>query len=337
MAYPKSDPEFVWTAGKVYAVNDVVRASTNNTLAFKCIRAVEDQRSGANEPAFPTRITKQVVDNNLTWEAFEPLSLEFFKLAPSAVIDLFEIELTQELNGTNAVLRFHAGKNSLVQDIVYGGFAYEASPIEVQGFEFSANGTLPRPTLRVSNVTGNISSIIYQYEPIAARVSRIRTFAKFLDTVNFQNNALFIPEPSPDFVGDIPIISTQAGVELTDDGTNPTADPDAKTVETWYIDRIASENKNFVEFELTPKIDLTNLALPRRTIEEFCPWRYRGDECGYIGHRCFTVDDELITEGSRTQRKLLDVCGKRISSCQARFGTEDELPFGGFYGARLQA
>ena len=119
---------------------------------------------------------------------------------------------------------------------------------------------------------------------------------------------------------------------------NDTADPDAKIVETWYIDRISSENPQFVEFELSPKLDLTNLALPRRTIEEFCPWTYRaGRECPYVGDKCFTIDDQQITGGTLEERKDADVCGKRLSSCQARFPDREKLPFGGFYGARLQA
>jgi len=30
-----------------------------------------------------------------------------------------------------------------------------------------------------------------------------------------------------------------------------------------------------------------------------------------------------------------DVCGKRVSSCEVRFGTNAELPFGGFPAAAL--
>ena len=121
---------------------------------------------------------------------------------------------------------------------------------------------------------------------------------------------------------------------------NDTADPQAKIVETWYIDRIASENQQFVEFELAPKLDLTNVALPRRTVEEFCPWKYRKTECGYSGDSCFTVDDIPIPESDKVVVNGVvtnDICGKRVSSCQARFGQNAELPFGGFYGARLQA
>ena len=123
---------------------------------------------------------------------------------------------------------------------------------------------------------------------------------------------------------------TQSGDNLVYATFNDTADPDAKMIETWYIDRVASETQQLVEFELSPKLDLTNLALPRRTIEEFCPWVYKGVECGYKGDAAFTVTDQPGTAAT-------DVCGKRLSSCRARFPGVDNLPFGGFVGARLQA
>ena len=45
-------------------------------------------------------------------------------------------------------------------------------------------------------------------------------------------------------------------------------------------------------------------------------------------------DDQKIIENGEV---VNDICGKRLSSCQKRFGTENDLPYGGFYGARLQA
>ena len=338
MAYPYS--LHAWSANRAYQVGDVVRANPlkGNTLAFKCIQAgttdTEDvyENFSNKEPAFPFKITQTLEDGTVVWEAFEPLAEELLRLAPTAIIDLFEIELTVSVNGVNDTLRYHAGKNGLTEDIKFGGQTYPAVPVEVDGFEFSAKGTLPRPTLRVANVNNAITSLILLYNPLAAEVRRIRTFAKFIDTANFnQDVALTRESDVEDF------LITQGGDTLIEQTFNDTADPDAKIVETWYIDRVSSENQNFVEFELAPRLDLTNLALPRRTIEEFCPWTYRGGrECPYVGDDCFTIDDQPIETGTQAQKEAADICGKRLSSCQARFGS-DNLPFGGFYGARLQA
>lgn len=331
MAYPYA--LHAWEAEKSYLYGEVVRANpaTGNTLAFKCIVAGTTDTAAFyadfenQEPAFPFKITQTLVDGTCTWEAFEPLAEELLKLAPTAVIDLFEVELTEAVNGVNDTLRYHAGKNGLTEDVKFNSKTYSAVPVEVDGFEFSATGTLPRPTLRVANVNNAITTLMSTYDLLAAKVKRIRTFAKFIDTENFGAGSFFALE---DEVPDV--LAAQSSDVLALQSFNDTADPDAKIVETWYVDRIASENQQFVEFELSPKLDLTNLALPRRTIEEFCPWKYKGEECGYKGDAAFTVTDQVGTAAT-------DICGKRLSSCRLRFPGVDNLPFGGFVGARLQA
>lgn len=325
MSYPISD--YAWEANKSYLVNDVVRASAAQglTLAFKCIVAGTSDES---EPVFPRQITHTVVDNEVTWEAFEPLSDQLQKLAPTAVIDLFEVHLTSAVNGSDSVLYYHAGTNNLVENVVFNGKTYPAAPVEVDGFAFSAKGTLPRPTLKVANVNNGISALLLTVNPLKAEVRRIRTFKKFLDPVNFGPQLILTEDD------DLLVTQQNANFIIGVSG-NDTADPNAKSVETWYIDRVASENLQFVEFELTAKLDLINLQLPRRVVNEFCPWKYRGTECGYNGSNFFDVHDDPTFEAN-------DVCGKRLSSCRARFpdgkgdGAE-AIPFGGFVGARLQA
>ena len=337
MAFPHS--LHAWEANRFYAIGDVVRATREerHTLAFKCVVA---GTSGSTEPVFPRQITSTVIDNEssgLKWEAFEPLAEQLQALAPTAIIDLFEIELTQDVNGVTDTLRYHAGVNGLLSNIVFDGKTYPAAPVEVDGFEFTAKGTLPRPTLRVANANGAISSLLALYNPLRARVRRIRTFAKFLDVVNFNQAQGSQTEADDNLI-------TQDSNTLVYETFNDTADPDAKMVETWYIDRVSSENLQFVEFELNAKLDLTNLQLPRRTVTEFCQWEYKKRECPYKRDACFDINDQEITDPSLTQaeKQALDVCGKRLSSCKIRFpdgvsDRNDALPFGGFPGARLQA
>lgn len=223
---------------------------------------------------------------------------QLYKLEPSAIIELFELQLTEAVNGVNSTLYYHAGTNELTADIVFNKITYAATPIEVDGFELTTKGTLPRPSMRVANANSAISALLVLYKPLQAKVTRIRTCKKFLDAVNFA-------------------------------GGNPTADPTAKFEdEIWYIDRVANENPQLVEFELTSKLDLTNLALPRRQVLEHCPWKYRGVECGYTGKRYFDLNDASTNAAN-------DQCAKRYNSCALRF-PKGNLPFGGFPGARLQ-
>lgn len=227
------------------------------------------------------------------------ITAEIQKLAPSAVIELYVLDLS--IFGQGPV-RFHAGTNALLQRVVWQGHAYEAFPIQVEGFEFNGGGQVARPRLRVANVTGSITALVLSYQDlVGARITRKRTLAKYLDAVNFEGSV------------------------------NPTADPLAEFADDVYsVDRKSRETREVVEFELAASFDLEGVNLPRRQIvQNVCPWSYRGAECGYTGSAYFNASDELVS--SRAQ----DTCGKRLASCQRRFGTNAELPFGGFPAAGL--
>lgn len=112
---------------------------------------------------------------------------------------------------------------------------------------------------------------------------------------------------------------------------NPYADPTAEFPrDIFYVDRKSNETNEFVEFELAASLDLAGVALPRRQIiQNYCPWEYRGPECGYTGTNYFDTNDSPVATLSQ------DVCGKRLSSCRCRFGQYGELPYGGFPAAGL--
>ena len=227
------------------------------------------------------------------------ITSEIQKLAPSAVIELFVLDLSLFNEG---VVRFHAGTNELRRQVVWQGNTYEPFPIQAEGFEFNGNGQVPRPKLKVANVTGSITALILSYQDlVGAKVTRKRTLLKYLDAVNFAS------------------------------GANPTADPSAEFADdVYFIDRKSRETRDVVEFELAAAFDLEGVSLPRRQIvQNVCPWQYRGAECGYTGTAYFNANDEAVS--SRAQ----DACGKRLVSCQKRFGANAELPFGGFPAAGL--
>lgn len=229
----------------------------------------------------------------------EAITSEIQKLTPSAIIELFELD-TSSFGGDT--FYFHAGTNGIRTRVVWQGQEYQPFPVQVSGFEYNGNGQLPRPKLVVANVTGVISALVLLYQDLlGAKLTRKRTFAKYLDAVNF------------------------------DGGVNPTEDDTASFQdEVFFIDRKSSENKATVEFELAAAFDVTGVKLPRRQIvQNICPWKYRGAECSYTGTVYFNAND--VSVGSAA----LDVCGKRLDSCKARFGEAAELPFGGFPAAGL--
>lgn len=229
----------------------------------------------------------------------QAITTEIQKLAPSSVIELFVLDLSLFNEG---VVRFHAGTNELRRQVVWKGNAYEPFPIQADGFEFNGNGQVPRPKLKVANVTGSITALILSYQDlVGAKITRKRTLVKYLDGVNFAS------------------------------GTNPTADPSAEFADdVYYIDRKSRETRDVVEFELAASFDLEGVSLPRRQIvQNVCPWGYRSSECGYTGTAYFNANDVSVSLKSQ------DACGKRLSSCQKRFGSNAELPFGGFPAAGL--
>jgi len=226
---------------------------------------------------------------------------ELHSLEPSAIIELFQLHFTAAVNGVDQVYYFHAGTNEVSANIVFDSITYQAVPIEVDGFQVTTKGTLPRPSMKIANTDGFVTGLLNSYNPLQAEVKRIRTCKKFLDAVNFSS------------------------------GTNATADPTAMFnggAESWYIDRVATENLQLVEFELVGKLDLTNLRLPARQVVEHCPWIYKGTECAYAGKSYFDLNN-VATDSAGDQ------CSKNLEACQLRH-PEELIPFGGFPSARLQ-
>lgn len=209
-----------------------------------------------------------------------------------SLIELFKLDLTA-LGGTLAY--FHAGTNALQQVLVWQGNSYNPWPIQVEGFEYNGRGQLPTPTMRIANIGGAITALALAYEDmIGGKVTRQRTFAKYLDAVNFPG------------------------------GVNPDADPSAEfDDDIFYVERKVSETKVFVEYELSSAMDVEGVMLPLRpVIANLCQWQYRSAECGYVGGAVADINDVATTN------PLLDNCSRRLTGCKYRFGLFGQLPIG---------
>lgn len=299
---------------------------------------------------------------------------ELQKAAPSAVIELFTLELFTGKHGSADVLRFHSGVGlNLNNSIIWAGNTYQRFPIEAEGFEWNGGGQLPRPTLRASNVLGNITAIIQgttRKSLDGARLTRIRTLARYLDGANFPG------------------------------GTNPLGTPDSTAqwpLEVYWLDRKANENREMVEYECAAAFDLAGVRAPKRLCMSWCQWAYQGAECGYTPTASFTdgtytrsgttvtvtktghglvasdyiyldVTSGALLDGHYKVRSTTantftvtsatsgstsgnvrgtqfytdtniptwtageDQCNKRVDACKLRFGGTERLPFGGFPG-----
>jgi len=173
-----------------------------------------------------------------------PVFSEVQKINPSAIIELFVLQLDTALHGANTIYRFHAGSNLDANgEIIFAGNSYLRFPIEATGFAYQ-RGQLPRPKVTISNATGLISSILDAVNDVTAgndltgaTFTRIRTMARFLDAVNFPGNTnpLGTPDPTAEFKRQI-----------------------------FIVDRKSAENREVVEFELAASTDMAGVRAPKR-------------------------------------------------------------------------
>ena len=185
---------------------------------------------------------------------------ELNKINPSSIIELFELELTDGLhipagnpNNLDTVFRFHAGANlNNFGPIRFNGNDYQRVAVQIEGFEDTGKGTIPRPTLTFSNLGGitkdgtvmtmsDFLAIVNLTTPgndlLDAKVTRLMPLASALDNDNF--------------VGDNPF------------GTPST---DRLQDRIYYIDRKAIENRQVVQFELVSVLDMQNKRIPARIV-----------------------------------------------------------------------
>lgn len=235
------------------------------------------------------------------------IRIESQKPVTSHLIELFELDLTSL---GDSIYYFIAGQIE-GGDVMWQGNEYVKFDVEADGFELDGRGSAPTPKLRFSLTNPVLTAYINAFDDlIGAKITRTKTYKKFLDTEPTANSAAHYPK------------------------------------DIYRIDRKASENRLAVEFELSSIMDQRGTQLPARTITSFyCPWRYRlhnggtsGDplvdfnypnsdnKCPYIGSNYFDVDNVATTAAN-------DKCSKSEDGCKARFGTDGILPFGGFPGA----
>jgi lambda family phage minor tail protein L len=203
---------------------------------------------------------------------------------------LYFYELDAELIG-GGFAYFHANSD---QQMTWQGKVYSPWPIQAEGFAITSQQQ-PVPTLTVGNIDGSITRLCADYEDlVGTKLIRRCTFFKYLDG-------------------------------------QPEADPTQEfTPEVWYIERKSSENRDAVQFELSSPLNFNGVQVPRRVIiANNCPWRYRGEGCGYVGPPVATIEDVPTTNPA------LDSCSKSKAACKLRQWPDGVLNYGGFPAAGL--
>jgi lambda family phage minor tail protein L len=230
----------------------------------------------------------------MTWEFDQVRQL----LSPGQLVKLYTLDASA-LGGP--VLYWVPGPLNGAP-VSLGGISYTPYPVDASGFEWSGQGSPPRPKLRASNINGYMTSLIIAYGDLrGAQVIRTRTLADFLDG-------------------------------------QPDADPTAGwSTDVWYIDQKTHADNTYVEWQLAMVSDQQGIILPRRQcIQNNCTYTYRvwqGDAFNYSAAQCpYTGSALYTTEGLGTEDPTQDVCGRKLTDCRLRFGQGATLPFGGFPG-----
>lgn len=224
------------------------------------------------------------MDKNTANQAIKQLYGEASNLEASSLIQLFIIDVGQigfdrgtisvtDVNSKiNTEFRFHNNIKLTNSSIYWQGKEFIAAPIQADGFETNIKGTLPTPKLSMTVSDEGISSLSQLKERLralgdlsGAKVTRIRTFAKFLDAENFYSQtppAGFSPNPNSEFPRDV-----------------------------FYIDRKSKEDKYTIEYELGSILDVGDVRLPARlVVGNSCVFKYRGNGC------CYENNDRRISD-----------------------------------------
>ena len=188
-------------------------------------------------------------------EGLDKIAKSLLDLEPTAILDLFLV-FPDPVKKPGTSYAIHNGSN-FKKGITWQGRDYMPMGMEIEGFEINADGRVNRPKIKISNKDYFITNLLRKNEDFKnARVTRIRTFVKFLDDKNF-------------------------------DGGNPFGDPDSTAElsrQEYIVSQKVQENKIYVELELTSPLDLDNFEInSRRIMGKYCYWQYRGMGCQYKG------------------------------------------------------
>jgi lambda family phage minor tail protein L len=209
-------------------------------------------------------------------------------LTTEGLVSLFVLDTTMFPGGQ---LFYFASLADFETEAVWGGQVYAPLPMDVTGFEYTTRGTLPQPTITISNLYGAGNTLIDEYKGlVGALVTRTLTLSRFLDS-------------------------------------GETPDPNAYiSRDTYVVSQKTSHTAVAIAFKLTSRLDQEGSKIPKRQIlRDVCSHSYRvydpstGDfnyskaTCPYTGTGYFDPNNNPTTPDK-------DACGRFMTGCTARFG-----------------
>lgn len=117
------------------------------------------------------------------------------------------------------------------EDVVWKTHTHTALPISITGSESKGSGSLPKPTLTMSNVDGTMFAAILAYgDLIGSEITIERTFEQFLDNGSTPNPNAVLPK------------------------------------EYYVVEQKKTHNKFTISWSLTSLLDRNSVKIPRRQV-----------------------------------------------------------------------
>lgn len=163
------------------------------------------------------------------------ITIEGNKLTPDTYIELFDFDASY-IGGTSSYYTNNSTGGGTTP-LIWRANSYYPLPFEVTGTETRGDGTAQaRPQIAVSNVDQFLMAAILSLgDLVGMRVTRWRTFYKFLDITNS-------PVPSsPNILMYFPL-------------------------ETWIVTKKIAQSKSSIQLEMSSPLDRPGLKIPRKQI-----------------------------------------------------------------------
>lgn len=217
-------------------------------------------------------------------------------LVTEGLITLYQLDTT----GLGGQMFYFTSASDFDTVITWGGQPYSPLPMDASGFEMTTKGSLPQPSVTISNIFGAGNLLLDSYKGlVGAEVIRILTLRRFLD-----------------------------------DGATP--DPNAFiSRDVFVVAQKTSHNAVAIIFKLATRMDQEGTQLPRRQImRDVCShtyrffdisqgagfWNYSKASCPYTGGLMFDSLDRLTSD------PFADNCSRTMNGCTARFTIHSVLP-----------
>jgi lambda family phage minor tail protein L len=237
-----------------------------------------------------------------------------YELEPGNLVELYSIDLSP----IGEPVKYYWSNTALGLDHIYfDGIEYTYTDIEVEGFEWRGEGSLPEPTLRVTNVNQFAGQLARQYDDlVGAHITRVRTFSQFLDGQDQADATAIFPK------------------------------------DMYQVFQKTAQTPVSVEWKLVSLLDAAGVMLPKRlALKNHCthsyriwragqdrvlvgredsPWgrnpnypdyASRGGSWDYSQATCpYRRQAMFKADGTPTNEPTEDSCGRDLGGCRLRFG-----------------